>query len=691
MALSETPVSLFHYPRRALRAAVFLILVQCALLAYPSDSWGIPGLLGLVAISRIWTIRTGWCLSLPKLWNGLFLAMVFALKFTIAPANYSTDAPFINTELAHEVGCWLVAVQILILHETDSLRRIPATVGALGCMAVLCGGDLRLHSISRDAILLMMVLFVGGLAWFAHAGRHCVQVDQKRRLRRAILLGTLLFAAVPAVWTSGFWHQHERDLEEFLVEMMRVLDGEEIDSRMILRSPMTIVSTGRIYDPEVPVMKVYQESPDPSYLRGWSYDEYNASSWSLSRSRQQPELLESRIPQEAGPWPDETPLFPLHRAASNQWSTIRIEYFPECEPNPFIPWDTAELQLAVPELNIDHRQNLSLVEDNMPTHLAAYIPSVTEDEPEPSPNSAVWRLPEKLDPRIRELAEEVFRGTQTDAERIRAVEQFFRKNFQYQIGLEPPQNQDPITHFLIDRPPAHCEYFATGAAILLRLGGVATRYVTGFVPSEYHSGGFWMARRKDGHAWVEAYDSAAKHWVTVEATPSDGLPDRRVADWSTAWAERWRVWLAEFKRRVSVNGFFFTLGQFLQATSVRVILSLAFVAIWIVIARKYRRSPTVTRIAEASNSSQQLSELERILSRHGLERKSSETLLQFRDRIVTTSNSPTLQPIAQWYGKYGLIRYDEIRSEEQLQELDAVWKQMAPEARKAQGSGADHS
>ena len=34
-----------------------------------------------------------------------------------------------------------------------------------------------------------------------------------------------------------------------------------------------------------------------------------------------------------------------------------------------------------------------------------------------------------------------------------------------------------------------------------------------------------MARGRDGHAWCEAYDKMAGHWILVDTTPSSGLPN----------------------------------------------------------------------------------------------------------------------------------------------------------------------
>ncbi len=628
--------------------------------------------------SRLWTIRTGWCLRLPTLWNSLFLAIVFALKFALFPAQYSTDAPFINTELAHEIGCWLIAVQLLTLHDVRSLKRIPATVGAMGCIVVLCAGDIRLHSVSREFMLIGMSLFVGGLGWFAHSSRAWIRVDQKRRLRRAILAGTLICAAIPTVLAAQAWHLHERDLEMLLIQLMKSLDGETQDPRTIHQSFLQRVTNGRIQNPEELVLKVRQSLPEPVYLRGWCYDEYVAYGWSQSRFHQNLNLLESRVPTDSGPWPADRELFALHSAASNEWETIEVENLAHAEPIPYVPWETAELQIPLSQLNVDDRRNLMLVEDSLPPQLVAYVPSRIVEQPEPEPGSAVLQVPAKLDPRIRDLAAELLKNATTDRERMQAVEQFFHQNFQYQVGLEPPKDRDPIAFFLLDRPPAHCEYFATGAALLLRLGGVPARYVTGYVPSESHSGGEWIARNKDGHAWVEAYDRQSRQWLRVEATPSSGLPDRRDASWAAAWAERWRIWSANFQRRFQQFGTLSALGLILQTPLARILLGVLFIAAWVLITRKYRQQAVAKQAAnEHLVTSVRLRELDEQLLRRGFERRTGETLLQFRDRVATSSAQGTLQPILDWYGVYSDIRYDEAgRTAEKLGELESAWQRI---------------
>ena len=79
--------------------------------------------------------------------------------------------------------------------------------------------------------------------------------------------------------------------------------------------------------------------------------------------------------------------------------------------------------------------------------------------------------------------------------------------------------------FWTEKKSAHCEFFATAAALLLRRGGIPSRYVTGFVvPERNEYADCWIVRNRYAHAWVQAW-TAEKGWFVVEATPAGGVPE----------------------------------------------------------------------------------------------------------------------------------------------------------------------
>ncbi len=668
------------YPRRALRASIYLIGIECLILAYPSRNWLVTGVLLLCAVSRWWTIRRGWCLSMPLFWNALFLASAFATKFSLAPANFSDAIDFANTRLAHEIGCWLVSVQILMLHEPLSLKRVPVAFATLGCLVVLCAGDVKLYGLSRTILLVLTILFVGGLGWFSHAGRDWMPVDQSRRLRRGLLLATLFFAAVPTVYAAQTWHQHERELELILLSLMKVLDGKPRSLRYRTHSSLVQVSSGKIFEPEQLVLRVSQSVSEPLYLRGMILESYrNNATWF---SKVAPTDI---YPREAPPHrglPANKLLFPTGSSHSTQWNSAIIHYFSKDDPIPLMELDTAEMSINVSQMSIDSLGNLRLLDETLPDSLEIFTPVAPAPDEAPSASDPVRQLPVDLDPRILKMAQDICAGKTKDSEKIRAVESFFHENYLYQIGLEVTGPEDRMTYFLLTqpRPAAHCEYFAAGAAILLRAVGVPTRYITGFVPSERDSSGDWIARRKDAHAWAEAYDSDLGRWVTVEATPSAGLPERRNTTWTNELAEIWRVWSSAFRQTLDTYGTWAAISMALESNITRGVLVMILLSVWWTLSRRYQRGRESHSLPLTNQSfpfQHWLRELEAELAQQGFRRFPQETLLQFRDRILAAPDRAQLRPIAEWYTVYSSIRYNEsAQTAERVSELEQSWKQL---------------
>lgn len=140
-----------------------------------------------------------------------------------------------------------------------------------------------------------------------------------------------------------------------------------------------------------------------------------------------------------------------------------------------------------------------------------------EDEP-PERLAELARAPEKLDPRVVELANRVV-GDETDPRRVATrLERWLRSNLEYSLELE--ESDDPLPHFLFVRKAGHCEHFATALAVLLRVRGVPSRVVGGFFGGE-RVGDRYIVRAGDAHAWVEAWVPGAG-WQTFDATPDDG-------------------------------------------------------------------------------------------------------------------------------------------------------------------------
>src|ERR1700719_4355458 len=129
------------------------------------------------------------------------------------------------------------------------------------------------------------------------------------------------------------------------------------------------------------------------------------------------------------------------------------------------------------------------------------------------------QLPEKLDPRIPQLAERITATADNPYDKSIVLESFLRRNFGYTLNLAGKPGADPLAQFLFVTKAGHCEYFASAMAVMLRTLGIPSREVNGFLPGEYNDlAGDYIVRASDAHSWVEAYFPGSG-WITFDPTP----------------------------------------------------------------------------------------------------------------------------------------------------------------------------
>lgn len=170
-------------------------------------------------------------------------------------------------------------------------------------------------------------------------------------------------------------------------------------------------------------------------------------------------------------------------------------------------------------------------------------------------------VPEDIDPRVPALARQVTQSGPTPAAKAADVQQFFLKNFQYSLTIHPGPG-DPVSNFILGRKAAHCEFFASGAVLMLRAAGLPARYVTGYYAHEADGLGTTLVRQQDAHAWAEVW-IAPQGWTTLDATPGDGRPPATAAP--VPWTRHASEWLGD--RIAALRAWLgqFTTGQILGA------------------------------------------------------------------------------------------------------------------------------
>jgi len=143
---------------------------------------------------------------------------------------------------------------------------------------------------------------------------------------------------------------------------------------------------------------------------------------------------------------------------------------------------------------------------------------------------AFLQLP-RLDPRIRELTENIVGGVTSPATQAILLERYLRANYGYTLELPKTEPDDPLAFFLFHRKKGHCEYFASALAVMLRVVHIPSRVITGFQSGVYNPiSGSQLIRSSDAHSWVEAW-LPDRGWTTFDPTPPD--PDAaRLSTWT---------------------------------------------------------------------------------------------------------------------------------------------------------------
>jgi transglutaminase-like putative cysteine protease len=264
----------------------------------------------------------------------------------------------------------------------------------------------------------------------------------------------------------------------------------------------------------------------PLRMRGIALDRYDGRVWSVSdprRSWLRPDAegvyhLAAEGAPEAGP---------RDRRASRRRLTLEVLLEPLEARVLFTPPDTLNVALtrfhgvavdAGGSVFVGGASSRRLPYRTVSSLGRGARASLPGDEP-PEGAAKYLQLP-PLDPRIPALARDLTAGVAGAAERARAVERHLRETYAYSLDVNDAEVASPLTHFLVERRPGHCEYFAASMAVLLRVSGIPARVVNGFYGGEHSElSGQTIVRQSDAHSWVEAWLPGAG-WTTFDPTPA---------------------------------------------------------------------------------------------------------------------------------------------------------------------------
>jgi len=653
--------------------AFLLVALQAAALAYCFRT-------SIFSAAIVVAALIGWLSSIrlaspyaARRWP-IVLAIVYIVQRTAVPPSwYSGTQSFWFAEACLTAEYFLIfqVSQFFVRRDGD---RLPSYLPVLAIVALTFTGDFNARGNARLVFQAISVSLVAvSAAYFATCRLRAGDRPAKPLASRRVLLAVVLLTSGGIGWVAASnLYRHARKIEMAFVAVMS--PRTQADSAGFSgQGKLGSVAKQKAGSGNRVAIRVWSDT-SPGYLRGRAFDTYEQAEWHIDR---QPAVLTPDRDEESPPnvsaRQGNVPTYSLLRSGSDTWKRLEIWPNQSFQEVVFVPSKLAALQMGIDGLSIDIHGIIEAKDvPSSPAYVAwtcetsMGLPSETDDHVQRIPGvdwECLTALPEDLDSRIRELADRVAGDSTTRAQKIAAVERYFLNNYKYDFGIDIPAGADPLTYFLLERPrpAAHCEYFASGAAVLLRAVDVPCRYVTGFVAAERNDyGDYWVARNRDAHAWVEAYDDE-RGWVVVEATPASGLPQETSA---SAASQFWDNVRAQWQRLVAsirqggVRAVFGLLVRWLMHPIVLVALAIVaagFAVRWLW--RRRRRKPARPRDPCLEQLQRLLNRMDGRWQKAGLARRPHETLHQFATRIASTSSDSAHRQAAEWYRQFAAIRY----------------------------------
>ncbi|MGE0376736.1 MAG: transglutaminaseTgpA domain-containing protein, partial [Planctomycetaceae bacterium] len=519
--------------RTARRLGVILIVLQAIILHLLSGARLFPAVAvglacGIGAMQRRWHLDR---LTFQLLC--VVTAIGFLLHFLISPFPFPEESLFLRTPLAHSIARFLIGLQLLGLAVRQPSGRPPLWLAGLGAMCLPFAANIQLRESRHSALLFWIAAFVAVAALYSsYVRRRIAAASQpagaaRRFVVTAALIGSILLGSGSALALR----RYDRHIESFLRDFL----GEGLGMARSGFSPsgrLNDVLAWKTNDADHVAMRVFADRA-PGYLRGKAFDTYQAPEWesgwrSWSTELRMKPLRSAIAVRGLPPVRNGELVYELISGAGETLTRLDIWPEPQLRGCVFAPLGAAYVASSH-HVACDAHGNLTTEDsEQMLPYTVFAAPSRPDEQLSDAMRALLTVLDPDIDPALRRLADNLFADCPTPRAKINRIQSWFRENFSYRLGVRIPRGADPLTYFLMARPPAHCEFFATGTAVLLKLADVPCRYVAGYVATEENAvGGYWIVRNQDAHAWVEAYDEEFRQWLVVDSTPAAGIPTRR--------------------------------------------------------------------------------------------------------------------------------------------------------------------
>lgn len=475
--MRKTSINLLERPETGQILALSLLLMAALLPLTPFLKGQVVGFLLLLFGVRIAALK--WSAALPAPWLRLLLTLAGIAN--CLHAYQSLTGQYGGTALL----ATMLVLKLLELNSKRDLRLVAILIGFLTVVQFLFDQSLPL-------VLYLGAVVLGALTLLVDLNgqpqaprlRSALRVTTRLALQ-ALPLTLVLFVLFPRlsspIWTLGI------DSDQGLTGMSDSMEPGQI-IELVLNTELAF--------------RVRFDAPPPKadqlYWRGLVLWETDGRRWTPGR-------------------------FPTQSTASArlQTSSDPIDYEILLEPTKQkwlfaldMPINKPDKSILTPDFRLLARQPITSAKRYQVTSALSY----RTEETDPRLRELALRLPDNITPRMRTLVSNWQIQTAGDWELVQRGLAFFnREEFRYTL-LPPRLGANPADEFLFETRSGYCEHYAGSFALLMRIGGVPSRVVLGYLGGEVNRiGGYHMVLQSNAHAWVEVLIDG-RGWVRVDPT-----------------------------------------------------------------------------------------------------------------------------------------------------------------------------
>jgi protein-glutamine gamma-glutamyltransferase len=482
--------------------AVFASGAAAVIAVLPNLLWMPAWVSAIVLLALVWRVLVDAPPRLPR--------PPTLLRFTLTVAVVVYVLFEFRTLLGRQAGITLLTLMLALKFLETSTRRDALLTVTLSYFVTACHGLVSQSMATTAYMLLAAVVITLCLrvlnateqrSEFALGPTAAIGFSVKRVLRalvipvlHAVPLAMVFFLFVPRLGTPVFG-----------------VPEDSLEARTGLSEEMEPGGVSKLYIDDSPVFRVRFDGTPPAqsqmYWRGpvlWNFDGRRwTSSWGYSR-----------IP------------FADFSAVVRAETSLRYEVVLEpTDRNWLFALDVAtsapEGALVSRDFQLLSRKPVNTLKRYMQTSDMALLGRIRDD------SSRVNALAQPPDRNVRAQAlARQWRSETSDPRALveRALSMFRDDEFFY--TLEPQTlGANPVDEFLFETREGYCEHYASAFVSLMRAAGVPARVVTGYQGAIFNrSGGYWVVRQSDAHAWSEVFIDGAG-WQRVDPT-SAVSPDR---------------------------------------------------------------------------------------------------------------------------------------------------------------------